>query len=85
MSTTPLMPRTPQQRWASFPAQAVALTPRECEVLALVCQRYTDPEIAAQLYISPRTVNHHVASILSKLGAAGRREAWAVAAHLGLV
>ena len=63
----------------------IRLTSRECEVLELLCQRYTDPEIAAYLFISPRTVNHHVGRILAKLGARNRREAGAVAIQHGLV
>ena len=62
-----------------------SLTMREREVLALLCQRYTDPEIADMLFISPRTVNHHVGRILAKLGASNRRQAGAVAVHHGLV
>ena len=55
------------------------LTRREREILTLLCQRLTDPEIAAQLYISPRTVSKHVSSILGKLGVTSRREVAAVA------
>ena len=61
------------------------LTFREQEVLALLCQRLTDSEIAARLFISPKTAGHHVSNILAKLGAANRREAAAIAARRGLV
>jgi DNA-binding NarL/FixJ family response regulator len=60
------------------------LTQREREVLRLVCQRLTDPEIAARLCIGTRTVESHVASILVKLNAANRREAATLAGLLGL-
>ena len=70
---------------APSPQPQVALTRREQEILALLCQRLTDPEIAERLFISLRTVNHHVANILGKLGAANRREAAALAARAGLV
>jgi predicted ATPase/DNA-binding CsgD family transcriptional regulator len=61
------------------------LTRRELAVLALVCQRQTDPEIAAQLFITTKTASNHVSNILAKLGVANRREAAAFAARHGLV
>jgi DNA-binding CsgD family transcriptional regulator len=60
------------------------LTPREREVLALLCQRLTDREIADALFVSPRTAGFHVSNVLSKIGAANRREAAALATHYGL-
>jgi DNA-binding CsgD family transcriptional regulator len=67
------------------PAARVPLTPREQEVLAMLCRRLTNAEIAARLFLSHRTVEDHVSRLLAKLGASNRREAAAVAARLGLV
>ena len=64
---------------------AASLTRREHEVLALLCQRLTNTEIADRLFLSRRTVEDHVARLLGKLNAANRREAAAAAARLGLV
>ena len=50
------------------------VSPREREVLALLAQRLTSPEIAERLYVSPRTVETHVASLLRKFAASNRRE-----------
>ena len=65
-------------------AAALGLTRRERDVLALLCARLTDLEIAERLYLSPRTVEGHVSHLLGKLGASNRREATAAAARLGL-
>jgi DNA-binding CsgD family transcriptional regulator len=62
-----------------------ALTPREQEVFVLVCLHLQDREIAERLFVSPRTVESHVAHILGKLGVRSRRDAVALAARLGLV
>jgi non-specific serine/threonine protein kinase len=69
---------------AHSPTEPFALTRRELEVLRLLCERLTDPEIAERLCLSPRTASNHVASVLAKLGAANRREAAALAARRGL-
>jgi DNA-binding NarL/FixJ family response regulator len=62
-----------------------ALTPREHEVLRLLAQGKTDREIADALVVSRRTVNAHVANILSQLGVHARDEAVALARELALL
>ena len=61
------------------------LTPRERDVLLLLAERKTDREIAEALFVSRRTVNSHVASILSRLGVHTRRDAVARARELGVL
>jgi DNA-binding NarL/FixJ family response regulator len=61
------------------------LTPRESEVLALVADGLPDREIGARLFISHRTVEHHVSSLLAKLDASRRSELAALAHRLDLV
>jgi len=54
------------------------------EVLRLVATGKTNPEIAAALVLSAKTVGHHVSNILNKIGASSRAEAAAFAAHEGI-
>jgi NarL family two-component system response regulator LiaR len=61
------------------------LTDREQEVLALLVKGYSNAQIAEHLTISISTAKHHVRAILSKLGAANRTEAAALALQHNLI
>jgi DNA-binding CsgD family transcriptional regulator len=61
------------------------LTARELEVVALVAEGLRNAEIAGRLFVSEKTVAHHVSAILRKLGVATRSQAGAEAARLGIV
>ena len=75
------IPRGPHQATRENPAN---LTAREVEVLGLVAQGLRNTDIAARLFISEKTVDHHVSAILRKLGVANRARAAQEAARLGI-
>jgi DNA-binding NarL/FixJ family response regulator len=50
------------------------VTSRELDVLQLVAQGLSNPQIAERLFLSTRTVETHMANLLAKLGAANRAE-----------
>ena len=76
------VPRGPR---ASTAANGGELTTRELDVLALVAEGLRNAEIADRLFLSRRTVDHHVSAILRKLEAGSRGEAVATAQRLGLL
>lgn len=64
---------------------ALALTARELEVLRLLVAGRSNPEIAAALFISRRTVTTHVTNLFTKLGVSNRVEATVAAQQRGLI
>lgn len=66
------------------PATPLGLTAREFEVLRLVADGRSNPEIAARLFIPAKTASVHVSNILAKMGVASRGEAAAAAYRLHL-
>ena len=74
----PVGPRTATR------AHPLGLTQREHEVLDLIVIGHSNAEIAEQLFISAKTVDHHVSAVLAKLGAPSRQAAASQAVRLGL-
>ena len=76
------IPRGPRPSTRENTAQ---LTPRELDVLRLLSEGLRNAGIAERLFVSRRTVDHHVSAILHKLGVHSRGEAVAAAARSGLL
>ena len=66
---------------SSFPI----LTRRQMDVLSCLAEGKTNAQVGEALFISPKTVDHHVSAILGKLGASSRGEAVALARQAGLL
>jgi len=75
------LPRGPRATTRDNPA---GLTAREVEVLGLVARGHRNADIAERLFVSTKTVGHHVSAILRKLDVRTRAEASAEAVRLGL-
>jgi DNA-binding NarL/FixJ family response regulator len=67
------------------PRNTAELSTREVEVLGLVAEGLTDPQVADRLYLSPRTVGQHLRSIYQKLGVPSRAAAVKEAVGRGLI
>jgi DNA-binding CsgD family transcriptional regulator/tetratricopeptide (TPR) repeat protein len=75
------IPRGSHERTKQNPHQ---LTRRQLQVLALLAEGCRNAEIASRLFLSEKTIDHHVSAVLEKLGVRSRGEAAAVANRLGL-
>jgi DNA-binding NarL/FixJ family response regulator len=75
------VPRGPRPSTRDNPA---GLTSRQLEVTTLLVDGLTNAEIADRLFVTPKTVDHHVSAVLTKLGAGSRREAARMAVDMGL-
>jgi DNA-binding CsgD family transcriptional regulator len=75
----------PAKRRSATLANPAGLTTRQVEVLRLIGEGLTNAELADRLYLSAKTVDHHVSAILTKLGVPGRRDAIRRGRELGIL
>lgn len=66
-------------------ANPAGLTARQMDVLRLLNEGLSNAEIAERLFVSPKTIDHHVSAILGKLGVRSRGEAAALAREAGWI
>lgn len=71
--------RIPRGSRSSTQGHPLGLTRREAEILGLLADGLRSSSIAKRLFVSPKTVEHHVSAILAKLGVSSRAEAVALA------
>jgi DNA-binding CsgD family transcriptional regulator len=76
------VPRGARRPTAAHPA---GLTARQAEILAMLTEGLSNPDIAVALTLSRKTVEHHISALLDKLGAASRGQAIAIAHRRNLV
>jgi DNA-binding NarL/FixJ family response regulator len=76
------VPRGPNEATRSNPA---GLTGREAQILSLLVQGLSNTQLARRLHRSQKTIDHHVSSVLAKLGVHSRTEVRAAAIALGLL
>ena len=62
------------------PSTIDELTPQELQIVRFVAEGYSNIEVAAQLYLSPRTIDYHLRHVFTKLGITSRTQL----AHLPL-
>ena len=74
----------PARRRTATLANPAGLTARQLEVLRLLGEGLTNAELAQRLYLSAKTVDHHVSAILTKLDVTNRRDAARKARTLGI-
>ena len=79
-----MLERVGLQSPPSIDANGFGLTPRECEVLGLLVEGLSQPDIATRLCLSPKTVGTHIQRIMGKMGVNSRTRAVAMAAREGL-
>jgi DNA-binding CsgD family transcriptional regulator/tetratricopeptide (TPR) repeat protein len=77
--------KVPRGKAQTTKQHGAGLTARQAEVLTLLSEGLTNPEIADRLFVSPRTVEHHVSAVLSKLDATTRQDAVSQAHQQGLL